>query len=74
LDTIKYDKIWNFGYETACHVCTVLMDFRQIYLLGKREGLLLTFLGLLELLNVFEVYTAVPLNTQVLWILGQSDC
>jgi len=32
-------------------------------------------LSLLELLNVvIEGYTAVPLNTQVLWVPGHGEC
>lgn len=75
MDIFKYDKIWYFGYETARHFFTILTDFSQFYLLDKKEGLLLKSFSLLELLNVvIEGYIAVPLNTQVLWILDHGEC
>jgi len=67
-------KFWNFGYETACHVFTILTGFRQMYLLDKKEGRLLTSLSILELLNfVIESYTVVPLNIQVLSLLVHDE-
>jgi hypothetical protein len=68
-------KFGILGKKTAFHVFTILMNFRQIYHLDKKEGLLLIQLSLLELLDVLiEGYTAVPLNAQVLWILGDGEC